>query len=52
MSLPLGYYRDSKASDQNLVCRLNKSIYGLKQAFGLYVLQVFSCSVGLWFFSN
>lgn len=30
MSLPLGY--NTSITDKNLVCRLNKSIYGLKQA--------------------
>lgn len=32
MQLPLGYYADCKSSSAPLVCKLNKSIYGLKQA--------------------
>lgn len=33
MALPMGYYADIQSSSSSpLVCKLNKSIYGLKQA--------------------
>ena len=32
MDLPLGYHREGESLPPNAVCRLHKSLYGLKQA--------------------